>query len=136
MKLTKIKCYYSHKKLIYVTKINENDNWAFCDHFIRFKLNELALSKFYYHYFQTTHARKYVQDNMVASAGQNTVSQVTIKDMLVPFCDLKKQIKIIQEIESRLSVADKMEESITQSLQQAEALRQSILKKAFEGKLI
>jgi type I restriction enzyme S subunit len=28
-----------------------------------------------------------------------------------------------------------MEESITQSLQQAEALRQSILKKAFEGKL-
>jgi type I restriction enzyme S subunit len=28
-----------------------------------------------------------------------------------------------------------MEESITQSLQQAEALKQSILKKAFEGKL-
>ena len=35
-----------------------------------------------------------------------------------------------------LSVADKMEESITQSLQQSEALRQSILKKAFEGKLV
>lgn len=33
-------------------------------------------------------------------------------------------------------VADKMEESINQSLQQAEALRQSILKKAFEGKLV
>jgi type I restriction enzyme S subunit len=29
-----------------------------------------------------------------------------------------------------------MEESIIQSLQQAEALRQSILKKAFEGKLV
>jgi len=33
-------------------------------------------------------------------------------------------------------VADKMEESITESLQQAEALKQSILKKAFNGELI
>ncbi len=41
-----------------------------------------------------------------------------------------------QQIESRLSVADKIEKSLNQSLQQAEALRQSILKKAFEGKLI
>lgn len=48
----------------------------------------------------------------------------------------KEQQSIIQEIESRLSVADKMEESIAQSLQQAEALRQSILKKAFAGELV
>lgn len=40
-----------------------------------------------------------------------------------------------QKIESRLSVVDKMEESSTQSLQQAEALRQSILKKTFSGEL-
>ena len=49
---------------------------------------------------------------------------------------IEEQDKIVQEIESRLSVADKMEESISQSLQQSEALRQSILKKAFEGKLV
>jgi len=49
---------------------------------------------------------------------------------------LEEQHRIVQEIESRLSVADKMEESITQSLQQAEALRQSILKKAFSGELV
>lgn len=47
-----------------------------------------------------------------------------------------EQIKIIQEIESRLSVCDNIEESIEQGLQQAEVLRQSILKKAFEGKLV
>lgn len=48
----------------------------------------------------------------------------------------EEQFKIVQEIESRLSVCDKIEESIEQGLQQAEALRQSILKKAFEGKLV
>lgn len=53
-----------------------------------------------------------------------------------PFCSLSEQTQIVAEIESRLSVCDKIEESISTSLQQAEALRQSILKKAFEGNLI
>lgn len=48
----------------------------------------------------------------------------------------EEQHRIVSEIESRLSVCDKIEESIANSLQQAELLRQSILKKAFEGKLV
>ncbi len=59
-----------------------------------------------------------------------------LKKVSIPLPLYEEQNLIVQEIESRLSVADKMEESINQSLQQAEALRQSILKKAFEGKLI
>jgi restriction endonuclease S subunit len=49
---------------------------------------------------------------------------------------IKDQQKIVSELESKLTVCDKIEETITQSLQQAETLRQSILKKAFEGKLV
>ncbi len=64
------------------------------------------------------------------------VSTKFILEYKIPLPPVEEQDRIIQEIESRLSVADKMEESINQSLQQAEALRQSILKKAFEGKLI
>ena len=60
----------------------------------------------------------------------------SLKAYLVPFCNLKEQHKIVQEIESRLSVCDKVEESIAESLKKAQALRQSILKKAFEGKLL
>ena len=61
-------------------------------------------------------------------------SDIQSIDIQVP--PMEEQHLIIQEIESRLSVADKMEESIMQSLQQAEALRQSILKKAFSGELV
>jgi type I restriction enzyme S subunit len=49
---------------------------------------------------------------------------------------LSEQHHIVSEIEKRLSVADKLEEALATALQQAEALRQSILKKAFEGKLL
>ncbi len=54
----------------------------------------------------------------------------------IPLCSLKEQNQIVQEIESRLSVCDKIEETIKISLAKAEALRQSILKKAYEGKLL
>ncbi len=59
-----------------------------------------------------------------------------ILDHYIGICSIKEQNIIIQEIESRLSVCEKIEETITVSLQQSEALRQSILKKAFEGKLV
>ena len=75
------------------------------------------------------------------TAGMKATSQPAfgiqkVRELRIELPDEEEQYKIVEEIESRLSVADKMEESITHSLQQAEALRQSILKKAFEGKLI
>jgi type I restriction enzyme S subunit len=58
---------------------------------------------------------------------------VTLSFLLPPFAE---QHRIVTEVERRLSVCDKMEETIAESLQKAESLRQSILKKAFEGKLL
>ena len=49
---------------------------------------------------------------------------------------IQEQEQIVQEIESRLSVADKLAETIQTNLQKSEALRESILKKAFEGRLL
>lgn len=65
-----------------------------------------------------------------------SIDTTSLKKYNIPIAPIKEQHLIVQEIESRLSVADKMEESIAQSLQQAEALRQSILKKAFSGELV
>ena len=39
-------------------------------------------------------------------------------------------------LEARLSEVDQLQQTITTSLQQAEALRQSILKEAFSGRLV
>ncbi|MBI2447219.1 MAG: restriction endonuclease subunit S [Candidatus Omnitrophica bacterium] len=48
----------------------------------------------------------------------------------------EEQSKIIEEIEFRFSVIDKLEKVVDASLTKAETLRKSILKSAFEGKLI
>lgn len=65
-----------------------------------------------------------------------SIDSNSLKNYLIPVCPKSEQNQIVQEIESRLSVADKMAETIQTSLQKAEALRQSILKKAFEGRLL
>lgn len=49
---------------------------------------------------------------------------------------LKEQHQIVQEIETRLSVCDNAVKNIDEALVKSEALRQSILKKSFEGKLL
>jgi len=76
----------------------------------------------------------------IANANYGVTRQALTKGMLenlkIPIPNLIEQHQIVQEIESRLSVCDKVEESIVESLEKAKALRQSILKKAFEGKLL
>jgi type I restriction enzyme S subunit len=64
---------------------------------------------------------------------------VRVSDVLSNYCPLPplpEQHRIVEEIERRFSVADEVEKVIDNSLKQAERLRQSILKKAFEGKLV
>lgn len=64
------------------------------------------------------------------------INLANLKSIEIPINSKQEQHQIVNEIESRLSVCDKVEESITESLEKATALRQSILKKAFEGKLL
>jgi type I restriction enzyme S subunit len=54
----------------------------------------------------------------------------------LPLPPLEEQHRIITEVEYRIAHCDKLEATIAESLQKAEALRQSILKKVFEGKLL
>ncbi|NRB10655.1 MAG: restriction endonuclease subunit S [Rickettsiaceae bacterium] len=59
-----------------------------------------------------------------------------LRSIPVPFLSITEQQKIVAEIESRFSVIDKIEQEIETNLQKLEVLRQSILKKAFSGKLV
>lgn len=71
----------------------------------------------------------------ISDSGVNLTQKGFIK-IEIPVPPIKEQINLVKEIENRLCVADKMEASINDSLLQSEALRQSILKKAFEGRLV
>lgn len=89
--------------------------------------------KFLFHYLFL----KYEKNRRIGSGNnQKALNQSRIMEFDYPLCSKKEQIQIVKEIEFRLSVCDKMGQSISESLEKAKVLRQSILKKAFEGTLL
>lgn len=70
------------------------------------------------------------------ATAQKNINLTTLENLLIPYCSKNEQGQVVKEIESRLSICEKVEQNINDSLEKAKALRQSILKKAFEGKLL
>ena len=77
--------------------------------------------------------------DLAALSDGSNVPQLNHKDidpLPFPLPPLPEQQAIVSEVESRLSVAEEVEKTITAELKRAEQLRQSILKKAFSGELV
>ncbi len=116
--------------------VKENGLFAACDHFIRCTVdNSRLLPEYANILLDSFSARKYIKENMVSSAGQNTISQGTMSAIQVYVPDLDIQKNIISMVKERQSVCDNIERTIDMTLICAEALRQDILKEAFEGRL-
>ncbi len=79
---------------------------------------------------------KYYFEGKSTSTTIQYLNKENCNSMPLPLPLLEEQQRIVSELESKLTVCDKLEETIRQSLLQAETLKQSILKKAFEGKLV
>lgn len=99
------------------------------------RLNDQVYNQYVNFYLNSENAKQGYLAKQVDVARAN-LSLQNVKDIEIPYCVNIEQHRIVQEIESRLSVCDEMEKSIASSLAKAEALRQSILKKAFSGELL
>jgi type I restriction enzyme S subunit len=66
----------------------------------------------------------------------NNLNEQIVSDIPFPILTIDEQEALLLSIESRFSVCDQLERIVDESLVKADALRQSILKKAFEGKLV
>ncbi|MCL4268635.1 MAG: restriction endonuclease subunit S [Anaerolineales bacterium] len=59
-----------------------------------------------------------------------------IRSLEIPLPPLEEQRRIVAEVERRLSLAAEVESTLEESLSRAGRLRQSVLKSAFEGRLV
>ncbi len=70
------------------------------------------------------------------ATAQKNINLDTLQNLAVAFPPLAEQHRIVAEVERRLSVVQKLEAVLVANLARAERLRQSILKQAFEGRLV
>ena len=66
---------------------------------------------------------------------QKALNKERVRALRFPFAPFLEQEEIVKQIDSRVSVCENIEQTVNVALAQAEAMRQSILKEAFEGRL-
>ena len=110
---------------------------AYCDHFIRIKVKSSKLiSKFLTFITNSGEGRKYLRNSLSTSAGQNTINQKSVGNLILNLPPIQEQEEIIKQVETLFGLADKIE-SQSQSLKaKIDNLPQAILAKAFRGELV
>jgi len=93
-----------------------------------FEVNARFLFYFFKGFWEQNLGKQY-------GSATNYIRLGNIVNFVLPISPLTEQQQIVAEIERHFSIADEVEQAVEKALKQAERLRQSILKKAFEGKL-
>jgi len=70
------------------------------------------------------------------ATAQKNINLTTLEGLVIPLAPIKEQRALVQFVSEQFSVIDQSIEDIETNLLKAEALRQSILKKAFAGELV
>lgn len=105
------------------------------NHIIRVR-PQFGSSKFLNAYWNSPDGTRRVSETAASTSGLYTLSVAKVNRLPVPLLPLVEQELILAEVERRLSVVDEIETQIEASLKRASRLRQSILKRAFEGRLV
>jgi type I restriction enzyme S subunit len=100
----------------------------------RVRFTDGSIPEFYMYYLWFAAKTGALNPYFTGTGIKHLTGQSLIK-VPVPSVDPDIQKGIVSEIESRLSVCDSIEQTVDIALQQAEAMHQSILKQAFEGRL-
>lgn len=107
----------------------------FCDHFIHLRLPESGLARYLRYFADTRAVRRFVEENKVSSAGQNTVNQSTLMRLPVSIAPLPEQHRIVEKIEELFSDLDAGVTSLERAKANLKRYRASVLKSAVEGRL-
>ncbi|MBQ8012248.1 MAG: restriction endonuclease subunit S [Oscillospiraceae bacterium] len=101
---------------------------------ILFRLKPDYDAGFYAQILSSPSSVHYLEENATGTTMKN-LNEDIVKHIPVPKITKDMQTAITKELDAKLSVCDSIEKTIDTALQEAEALRQSVLKEAFEGGL-
>lgn len=115
---------------------NELPECIYQNHIFRARLYLSEISSKYISWFGNTHSQKYFMKKGKQTTNLASISLTQLRAFPVALPPIEEQRVIVSEIERHFSQINYLENTLTTSLSQAESLRQSILKQAFEGKLV
>lgn len=115
--------------------ITNQHHWAFCDHIIRIQYSNRLLPQYMIYFSRSKNYRIYVKENIVSSAGQNTISRKGMVGLVVPIPCLNEQFEIVHILDDLFSKEQQFKEAAEAVLDQIDLMKKSILARAFRGEL-
>ena len=109
--------------------------WNMNQAIARFRCKGKMYNKFLAYYLGFAETVEKMISQSKATAGQFNLTLEICRKILIPVPDFETQKKIVYDIETKLSVCADIEHTVSIALSHAAAMRQSILKEAFEGRL-
>lgn len=91
---------------------------------------------FLFFYIQSPFIQRKIEKMQSGSTNQVELARKEIQNIQINLPSLPEQKTIVAKIETAFAAADKAEKAISAALEQTKQLKQSILKRAFEGKLV
>ena len=107
------------------------DGWLCGTGSILFRLKPEFDAGFYAQILSRPVIVHYLEENATGTTMKNLNEEI-VRHIPVPYITREQQIAISKKIDAALSMCDNIEKTVVSSLRQAEAMRQSILKQAFE----
>ena len=125
-------------ELVGKTSIYQGEQKAiFAGYLIRInQFRSIVDSRYLNYYMNSITAKNYGNEVKTDAVNQSNINGTKLSSYPFPFTSFKEQNIISDEIDDKFSIVNSVIQTINDELLKANALRQSILKKAFEGKLI
>jgi type I restriction enzyme S subunit len=119
------------KVAVYRTKAVRH---SFASYLIRVRLLPGALPEFLSAYLNSTFGRQWIKSVVTQQVGQANVNGTKLQALVAPLPPLAEQVRIVAEIDRRLSIVREVEAEVDANLQRAQALRQAVLLSNFTSR--
>jgi type I restriction enzyme S subunit len=104
---------------------------------MRISLNpECVLPAFFVYMFQGGGSVRTQVKDLCKGSSREFLNQSILDSIIYPLCSVSEQQELLEQIDQQLTRADAMQKEIELAFASADALRQSILKRAFSGRLV
>ena len=149
---SKIDTYRAKIGDLFVCRQNGNQNYVgkcaifkeiispmiFSDSLIQFRINVKLISPVYLAFFINSHlGRRQIEKFCSTTAGNFSINGTNIKKIIISYPSLlEEQEQIVSQIEQAFSLIQNTTQIVTSTLQILQTMKMSVLKQAFEGKLV
>lgn len=115
----------------------QDEQFLYAGYLIKIRPIKTVIVPEFLSYLLSSHdLRTQIERKAKSTSGVNNINAKEIKALIIPLCGIEEQKEVVAILRERLTTIDKIEESINSEIQRSNALRQSILQKAFSGQLV